>query len=81
MCRFYGFTLEYIENIDVKSYNMLFNGMKQLEAKEMLRTMSTNDFPHLKNKDRKQVHKELFKIAYPENFKKKIIRNEDLKLV
>jgi len=46
-----------------------FLAMKQINAEERLSNIHDVSFPHYKKDQAKKVEKDLFKLAYPENFK------------
>lgn len=54
--------------------------MDRIKARERLELMDAIQYPHMKNKERKKRHKEVFKRAYPENFKQKVVKLSDLEL-
>ena len=57
---------------------MMSYAMNVLTARNQLRRMDASAYPNMKSKMQSKMHKQFFKEAYPENFKKKAIRNEDL---
>lgn len=42
--------------------------MTQIEAQQMLNQVRVTMFPHMKNEARRNSHKELMKLGYPEKF-------------
>lgn len=59
----------------------MITAMERIKARESLNMMSVVSYPKLTNKGRNELHRELFKKAYPENFDKRVVKNDDLKLV
>lgn len=55
--------------------------MNIMKAKERLELMDALQYPSLQPSDKKQKHRFLYKQAYPENFKKKIMKTTDLELI
>jgi len=48
----------------------------------MLKDLTVADYPYISDKKAKRnLHKSVYKIAYPDNFKKKVVKTEDLKLI
>lgn len=43
----------------------LLNAAEVIESQEVLTSLKSNDWPHLKKRDREKLHRELHKRAYP----------------
>jgi len=58
----------------------LWDCITMIEAQEQLKTMTALDWPNLKKNQRQELHKGLFKKAYPDSLRKKnYISVDDLK--
>lgn len=66
--------------MDFYQVNLMTEAMNQIIAREHLRQMDIVQYPNLKPRDSRKRHKKWSKIAYPERFEQKVIRNEDLRL-
>lgn len=77
MCRFYGWGLEYVEQMDLEDFKTMLLAEEVLSNRETLAQLRCSDFPTLKNEERQRFHKEVFKKAYP-NLKAKVISFDDL---
>jgi hypothetical protein len=55
--------------------------MQRLQGKERLVMMDANQYPVLESKDKQKKHREVYRVAYPESFKDKILRTTDLELI
>ena len=52
-----------------------------IKARERLKLMDVLDYSNrLTDRDRKSKHRKLYKIAYPDNFKKRVVKTSDLEL-
>jgi hypothetical protein len=57
----------------------LWECITMIEAQEMLKSFKVMDWPNQKKNKRGEIHKDLFKKAYPSSInKKKSIKPEDL---
>ena len=81
VAHFYNYKLHEVRELDHIDFYTLYYGMHRIIAKNMLNDFTTNDFPNLQNKSRKEIHKKIYKIAHPENFTKKVLKTTDLELV
>ena len=54
--------------------------MERIKAVERLELMDAIQYPHVDDKSRHKNHRKIMKIAYPENFKAKILKTTDLEL-
>lgn len=75
---YYGYSLEDALSLPAKQYNILVKAMVINEARDYLVQMELELMPNYKDEDRKKIHKKKYKLAYPENFKNKIIKFGDL---
>lgn len=58
----------------------LWECITMIEAQEQLKMMNSLDWPNLKKEQRKNLHKDLYKQAYPDALKKKnYVSIDDLK--
>lgn len=77
ICYHYKYTVDYVESLDSKTFKMLLNCIDRFTSQEMIRNFTVQDYPHM-GKQRSKVHKEVFKVAYPEQMKKRIVTADDL---
>lgn len=54
--------------------------MERLKGKERLVLMDAAQYPSLDSKAKSKKHKDVYKVAYPENFKSKILKTTELEL-
>lgn len=54
--------------------------MKIIEARERLKNMDAIQYPNLNQQAKKKKHRDLYKQAYPTNFKEKVVKTTDLEL-
>ena len=67
--------------MDFQTFNKLYDSMHRITAREMLRTFTTSDYPYINDKkSKKKLHRDVYKIAYPENFEEKVLKTTDLEL-
>jgi len=55
--------------------------MNMVNSKERLLSMDANQYPHLEFKRQKEKHKSIYKAAFPGNFEKRVVTNDELRLV
>jgi hypothetical protein len=81
MLRFYS-QYKYDDFLEMDSYlfSVLYNGMVQVLAEEHLKCMDFSMYPNADDKSRRKMHKEWYKLAYPENFESRIVKTTDLEL-
>ncbi|HNC40335.1 MAG TPA: hypothetical protein PK522_00975 [Nitrosomonas sp.] len=65
MCRFYGWSDDYVESLDIRTFIDYWNAVTVIEARERLVDLNVAMIPHAEDKDRKKFYKELEKKAYP----------------
>ena len=63
---------------ELKEY---LDAMERIKGMERLELMDAIQYPHIDNKSRQQNHRKIMKIAYPENFKSKVLKTTDLELI
>jgi hypothetical protein len=54
--------------------------MERIRARERLFEMDANQYPTLNQKEMRKRHKDLYKIAFPENFENRTVKTTDLEL-
>jgi len=81
LCNFYKYSLKEIKDLDHRDFTMLFYGMQQIEAKRCLRSFNVSDYPTLKQDERSKLHRNMYKVAYPEDFVKRAVKTDDLVLI
>jgi hypothetical protein len=69
--------------MDADIYMMYLQGMNQIENEELLISFSSNSYSQLKEDARKKLHKQTYKLAFPNQFNKpkNIVKLSDLKKV
>ena len=77
MARYYGFSHDDLLSMDCQWFNMYYRAITVIEAQEELVGMQRVSYPHLKNKNRKDLHKKYSSLAYPHE-KKKFISPKEL---
>jgi len=59
LCRFYGWTPDYVENMSAMKATEYLESAKNLSANEMLRDINVADMPHTKNESRRQSFRKI----------------------
>lgn len=77
MSRFYGWNLEYIEALEYEKFNQCWLAITMIEAQETLINLTLADYPNMKDKDRKRLHRDMHKKAYFQR-EDKAVKVEDL---
>lgn len=77
MARFYGWNLADIEALDYEDFNQYWLAITMIEAQEALVTMTLSDYPNMKDKDRKKLHKDMHSKAYFKQ-EERVVKVEDL---
>jgi hypothetical protein len=54
--------------------------MERIRARERLFEMDANQYPTLNQKEMRKRHKDLYKVAFPENFENRTVKTTDLEL-
>jgi hypothetical protein len=68
--------------MDFQTFEKIYDGMHRILAKNMLRDFTVADYPYIKNsKDKRKLHKNVYKIGYPEYFEERIVKTTDLELI
>lgn len=79
MCRFYGWTLDYVLSLELDHFNYLWESITVIEAREMLNNIAVGDFAHIKQSSRDKIYKQLSSEANPASLKPAIVgSNKDL---
>ena len=70
-------------SMDADIFMMYLQGMSQIENEKLLVQFTANSYPTLKPDDRKKLHKDTYKCAFPNSFNnpKNIIKLSDLSKV
>tara|TARA_R110000868_G_C10972548_1_gene770416 strand:- start:12984 stop:13190 length:207 start_codon:yes stop_codon:yes gene_type:complete len=67
--------------MDYATFELIYEGMHRILAKNMLRSFTVADYPYIKEaKAKRKLHRNVYEVGYPENFVKKIIKTTDLEL-
>jgi hypothetical protein len=79
MCRFYGWTDDYVESLSVQTFLEYWHAINVIEAREKLVEINALMMPHVDDKARTKFYKELEKQAYPmKQSKGKKLTNKEL---
>jgi hypothetical protein len=78
ICYHYKYKIDYVESLDTYEFNLLARGIHRMKSQNMLESFTVADYPNMESKTRKKIHKEVFKVAYPEQMKKRIVTADDL---
>ena len=54
-------------------------GMRQIEARGMLKGFTIGDYSNMKSEDRSKLHRSTYTIGYPNSMKKRAVKASDLK--
>lgn len=65
MCRFYGWTDEYVESLPIETFMEYWQAITVIEARQRLVDLNIMMMPHVDDKTRSKYYKELEKQAYP----------------
>jgi hypothetical protein len=67
--------------MDHVTFTTLYKGMHQLNARELLQKFTVADYPNITDKRaKKKLHRDVYKVGYPDNFKDRILKTTDLEL-
>ena len=61
MCRFYGWTAHYVENMEASMAEEYYLASDKIEAMERINETKVADMPHLKSDARRKTHRDLEK--------------------
>lgn len=82
VARFYGWPLSEILELDIHTFQQVYNAIAPLEAHEFLVTLKTFDWPNMKDAARTKLHAKMKDVAYNsikgDKTPKKKISNEEL---
>lgn len=82
LVRFYGLSLNEIDNLTLDEFYGLQKAMQAIEARELLALASVLDFPHLKEQGRRELVRKLQSIIKSNspgnNHTKRALTNEEL---
>lgn len=76
--RFYGQPYEYFNQKDIQSIDLFTESMNRQVAADNLRAYTVASYPNLKDNARDRIHRNMYKIAYPESVKAKAVTAENL---
>ena len=66
MARFYGISPIEAGRMPIDEFEDYYQAITILEARETLKDLRVSDWPHQSKDDRKQFHRELHKMAFPD---------------
>lgn len=61
MCKFYGWTPDYVMEMDIEQFQTFFMCTKVLEKNSFMRDVNIADMPHLKNTERNKIVKPMIR--------------------
>ena len=76
MARFYGWTHDYIDDLDHETVIRYYSAITVLDAQERLVDMNVSDYPKMGKESRKKFFKEMRKKAYPSELQKEVTFDE-----
>jgi hypothetical protein len=65
LCYFYGWTPQIVEGFDTDEVEKYWQLITRIEAQEMLKQLTIQDWPNLKKDKRSSLHRKLHRDAYP----------------
>lgn len=66
-----GYTIAELGNVPKRTLDIMWECITIIEAQDQLKTMTSLDWPNMKKNQRQQLHRELYKQAYPSSIKQK----------
>lgn len=57
---------------------MFYEVLNRKQHIEFLQALTTQDYPNMSKEDRRKLHRNVYKIAYPEQMKAKTVTADDL---
>ena len=81
--RFYpGYTLKALSELPKRTLDVMWEAITIIEAQDQLSLLSALDWPNMKKQKRQEVHRDLFRKAYPSSLREKnFVSIEDLKQI
>lgn len=74
LARFYGWSPDVINDLDLEDFDQYVVAMRMLEAQDLLLGFSKALYPNMKDQDRQKRWREVHKQAYPVNYSKNVRR-------
>lgn len=79
MSFFYGWTNDQIEDLPIDLFENYWSAITVIEAQEMLKNLTIQDWTKMKNSSREKLHRQLHRDAYPASFNEvKQVSNDEL---
>ena len=72
MAYFYGWTDEYIEELEFGKALEYYEGVTVIEAQENLVKMNITDYPRMSSEGRKKFYRQMRRLAYPDGLQKQM---------
>lgn len=72
MAHFYGWTHEYINQMEWETALEYYDSIEVIEAQQGLIQLTAAGYVNAPNKDRNKIHRSMRKIAHPRSLRKKI---------
>lgn len=79
ICSYYNYKYDEVIKLDFDVFETLYDGMTQLKARDTIRDFTKHDWSNMKSQDRNKMHRKLYKIAYPLEFKESAVTTDKLK--
>lgn len=79
LCHFYNYKYDEVINLDFETFDVLYNSMEQIKARNTLTNLTVQDWSHMKKENRNKMHRKIHDVAYPQHRKKVAITTEKLK--
>jgi hypothetical protein len=77
ICSFYGWSLEYVNSLDLPTFYKALDAVEILKRRESLVKLKCSNFSNMQNNDRKEFLVNLQKVAYPNNVER-VLTTKDL---
>lgn len=76
----FGYSEEKLLSKNYEDYVKLVNISEIIKARRMLRDIQVSTYKVTKQDKQERIHRQLNKTAYPENFKRRIIKLDDVNI-
>ena len=68
--------------MDFQTFNIIYEGMHRILAKNMLRDFTIADYPYIRDRSAKRkLHRNVSKVSDPSSFEKRVVKTTELELV
>ena len=73
-----AYKLEDVLVMDEDTFDTLYGSLDVIAAKKMISDYTVSMYPHVKQKDRTKIHNNTTRIAFPKQFRKRIVTSDQL---